>query len=340
LPLWTGSWARRVAASLSVILIIMLSGCGRRTVGAWVATGSFYATKAAAWTTKDAPIWIAANGAQVFRIDDDELEPDEEAGALLTSADAQLRTIWGTSASDVWLHACLHFDGSEWHRTPPIDLPPDPPSYTGIPGPKQVAECMGSVVYGAAPGHYHLAFNSASTWEVELGQDGWAYGPLPAPGAINLSDTPLALHGTAVDDVHLVGANRALHYDGEWRDLHVDENHVLHSVWARTRTEAYAVGGPNRLPARGVLLRYDGASWSESLGPPGEAYRWVSGRGADELLVATDRIVYQRQPDGTWTELFAAPGESPEILCLHQAEDVVVVCVRNNDQRVTIWIKR
>jgi len=341
LPSPAGSWARRAAASLSIIFVIGVSGCSRRTVGAWVPTGTFYAGKAAAWTTSDAPIWVVGEGAQVFRIDDDELEPEQEADALLTDGD-RLRTIWGTSASDVWVHACLHYDGSGWRRSPPIDLPPKPPGSTGPAGPTTVNECTGSAVHGSAPGHYRLAFTSASTWDVELAQGGWVFGPLPPlPKVINNRDTPAALHGTAVDDVHLVGANRALHFDGEWRALQVDEAHVLYSVWARTRTEAYAVGERWVLPAGAVLLRYDGAIWSAIPGPPGETYRWVSGRGADELLVATDRIVYQRQPDGTWTELIAPPEERSEILCLHRAEDVVVVCVRNyNDQRVTIWIKR
>jgi hypothetical protein len=88
----------------------------------------------------------------------------------------------------------------------------------------------------------------------------WAQVELPA---ITVDSKGLfKVFGVAADDVWAVGdAALLLHWDGSaWAQIEVDTQADLISLWGSGPSDLLAVGGR----ANGVLLRYDGATWSST----------------------------------------------------------------------------
>jgi hypothetical protein len=90
------------------------------------------------------------------------------------------------------------------------------------------------------------------------------------------------LGGSAANDVWAVGNNRALHFDGSaWSATPISEPSVaLYAVGSNGPSDAWAVG--NISPNRGLVMHWDGTSWSrlqiqpDFTGFDGEGL-WVSG---------------------------------------------------------------
>ena len=66
----------------------------------------------------------------------------------------------------------------------------------------------------------------------------------------------LSIHGSGETDIHAVGENLILHYDGTgWVDMTMPGGFILNAVWAIDDRNAFAVGND------GVVMHYDGSGW-------------------------------------------------------------------------------
>ncbi|MBW1881847.1 MAG: hypothetical protein JRJ84_26115, partial [Deltaproteobacteria bacterium] len=99
--------------------------------------------------------------------------------------------------------------------------------------------------------------------------DGFAQHPLP-------EDIPILdwVHGTSAEDVWVGGVNGTLlHWDGsDWEDYSIPMDEAIWGLYARSPTEAWAVGGTSAWGGSfAVALRWDGATWSTlDLPPPAD----------------------------------------------------------------------
>lgn len=109
---------------------------------------------------------------------------------------------------------------------------------------------------------------------------------------------PYALHGSSATDVWAVGRIDAspggglvLHYDGStWQRQPVSFPGSLLGVWARTPTDAWAVGFTATTAADGLsaiyrasILRWDGTTWTEVFTRDNTQLRGVWGSAADDV---------------------------------------------------------
>jgi len=318
LPSPAGSWARRAAASLSIIFVIFVSGCGRRNVDGWVPTrlpiGGGIHSDWHVWTAPGAPIWFGY-GRALARIEDDDFSLELGLSALLTSDDRDLGPFGGTGANDFWIDSVFHFDGQAWRRDSTI--------WPGGLWPRNVVGC--GAMYGADPSHY---------WIVDSGAmqvfDGSAWTPAVAP------NEGVAIHGTSKDDVHIIGRQKLHHFDGKtWSQTGAlaSDKVPLIGVWARSPTEAYGAT-PDR------LLRYDGARWSDLPAPKLDT-RHITGCG-EELYLASESEVLERTSQGNYVPALQAP-ENWRVSCLFCNAGILIACTNRYDaqgREVIVWVRR
>lgn len=112
-----------------------------------------------------------------------------------------------------------------------------------------------------------------------------AYGAVPGqPWRVvaELGDALNAVHGSAPDDVWVVGGRgAALRFDGKtWRYVATGVSTDLLAVWAAGKKDAWAAG------AGGILLHWDGAAWRDAKSGVSADLRALWGRGAGDVWVA------------------------------------------------------
>lgn len=148
---------------------------------------------------------------------------------------ASLRDFWGSNPSDVWAvggqGALFHWDGDSWRdarvgATPHfVDL--------WVQGTTRVALDM----------HAQLWLWNGATWEVWVSPDEAFY--------------PQGLHGTAPDDLWIVGEAAVLHFDGETlTDRSSPVGGTPSDVFALARNDVWLS------TFQGEMLHWDGAEWS------------------------------------------------------------------------------
>ncbi len=318
---------------LSAVLLSLplLVACGGRPSMGWTSysferwTGS-----PVVWTVAGAPIWVFTG--RLYRIDGDSVEQDRQASEAFVASFGGVdrynlfgtalddifdaHNLYGTAPDDIWIDCALHFDGVSWRSYPDPTGPPSP--------------CRGSSLYGSDPDRYFAVQVSSSgdyrQWDGAV----WALRSLP-PRPVPRAQ-PLAVHGSGRDDVHMVGRGSCLaHFDGkEWRLQEAPLPVDLRAVWARSSTEAYAGGSRAPLedyslpPDPGVLLAWDGSRWGQIASPTTEEIRHLAG-DRDNLYLATDREVFERDGQGRWSKVFEME-EGRFIRHLYAAGGLLMLC--------------
>ena len=94
--------------------------------------------------------------------------------------------------------------------------------------------------------------------------------------------------------------------EGAWsigQELGVDKG-ALYSVWGPAPDEVYAVGGQGAgVDSTGVMLRWDGATWTDVALPAGtRRLHWIAGVGADVWAVGEAGTTLRRV-NGAWSEV-------------------------------------
>jgi hypothetical protein len=104
-------------------------------------------------------------------------------------------------------------------------------------------------------------------------------------------------------DVELAGSSGA----GELRNIVLDSpapgagsarqtmSFTRGDVWGRSRTDVFAVG------EHGVILHFDGTTWSPEASHTDADLHAIAGAGADVFVVGTTGTVLHRGTDGSWT---------------------------------------
>ncbi|WP_428263550.1 glucosyltransferase-I [Haliangium sp.] len=195
------------------------------------------------------------------------------------SHDGWLFGVWGAGPSDIFAvgTGVLHYDGAAWTRM-------------------DVGEGFWDDVWGTRPNDVF----AVGSWGQVAHYDGaeWTENfVLGAEARVDLS----GVWGSASDDVFAVGhvtfehGGVILHYDGEeWRPMNpnVAEAAFL-DVWGTGPDDVYVVGfrgddhfdfvGPGTV---GLILHYDGATWSERASFSGTRLQAIWGSGKDDIFAA------------------------------------------------------
>ncbi len=170
--------------------------------------------------------------------------------------------VWGSSATDVFAVGTafdgefgrtliFHYDGRAWQRMAP---------------PASTSPSLNDVWGSSATNVYAVGFDQESdpSTGVVLRYDGAAWAPalqeenLLLNGIWGSSPTDVFATGFTVnDDFEVSGA--VVHFDGtKWSHMTLPAVGLLQKVWGSGPTDVYAVGDD------GLLLHYDGVSWTET----------------------------------------------------------------------------
>jgi preprotein translocase subunit YajC len=210
--------------------------------------------------------------------------------------------IWGVGPADIFAvggTAVLHYDGTAWsaHSSP------------------ENADRL-EAVWGSSPSDLHVA-GADSTDAVVYRYDGttWVEAARVSPDVAGGQAIFHGMWGAAPRDIFAVGSTgeagsrRALiaRYDGTaWRRMTApeDDGLELYDVWGVAGGTIYAVGvrWSGSQPQTGVVIRFDGTTWSTSLETPqGVLLRGVWANSAtDVFTVASDGSIWHF--DGSdWT---------------------------------------
>ncbi|QFG20702.1 hypothetical protein [Actinomadura sp. WMMB 499] len=229
-------------------------------------------------------------------------------------------TITGVHASgpeDVWINGTRYLDGSAWE---------------GYPSEPYVARFTGTafteVELPAGSASAGLQVRGADVWLLSTGgiyrRTGgtWTHVAPPAFQDGTLS----AMHIRADDDIWMLGKSDgstgdtvARRFDGrEWRDVPVEQppgSAWLTDVIGVSPTEAWAVGTNRRTsPATPVIMRWDGASWTNVEPPAGLNELGELAAGPDGTLWALGHSLHEpaepgllRLDGGTWRRVRTTP---------------------------------
>lgn len=240
----------------------------RRSGGPWAPVPSGVTGRLQGlWASASDDLWAVGWSSTVLRWNGSEV-------SALSGAASSASAVWGSTSDDVWVvggGAIQRWHAGMWESF-------------SVPGLGAL-----SAVGGAAP------------------DDVWAVGPRGAmarwdgtdwtrTSARHPVDTFEAVTGTSAADVWAVGGVNILHRDETaWRLVPSGATQGLWGVWARTPTDAWAVG------EQGTVLRWDGSAWTPS--PVALAAHLVDvwGSAADDVWVvgASGTILHW---DGTrWT---------------------------------------
>jgi hypothetical protein len=258
------------------------------------------------------------------------------------SANGIISPIWGTSATDIWIHAEAHYDGTHWSK--------DRARYAD--------DISNWALWGSSPDRYFLVEDQTlftfdgNTWTQNIS----ALAEGKAKGSYLT-----AIHGTGPDDIHVVGSiARLFHFDGmSWSKKPSPASEaLLYGVWAKDRQNAYAVGCYNETN-HGLLFRWNGVEWLEEESPSKEELSRVTGCD-NHLYVATQQIVYERSflPNGDltpWAVAFETSDETSDPSILVHSAVVGIFCVNSalmvsevkhtailgqeKDMETTLWVR-
>jgi len=97
-----------------------------------------------------------------------------------------------------------------------------------------------------------------------------------------------AIWGSSATDIFAVGSRGAIvHFDGsEWVVMEPVTSAALSGVWGVASNNVYAVGGT---PSEGVILHYDGVTWTE-MTTTGVFLNDVWGTAADDIFAVGEVV--------------------------------------------------
>jgi hypothetical protein len=229
-----------------------------------------------AWT--QLPTVVARNGLQVHGVGTDVWaltgsrvhQLHDGAWASLSCDDFfDARGLWASSRSDLWVvgqrQRVDHWDGRRWRCFPlGVGHPSDP-----------------NAIWGAA---------GNDVWVV--GDDGQAFhfaGAAFEPSATGVTEDLADVWGARADEVWAVGERGGiLRHDGVgWGPVAapMPAGGRLSAVWGRASDDVIAVGF-------GLVLRWDGAAWTEAPGPWAGSHRDVWGNATDTWVLGPTGLVH------------------------------------------------
>jgi hypothetical protein len=214
---------------------------------------------------------------------------------IASGTGADLVGVWGSSARDVFVageevtengqievaSVIRHYDGTAWiQQFREVDL-------------------VLRSVWGSSPADVFAVGSGFVSFESRvLHFDGsrWSEVPGFTPGQGEESVLE-SVWGSSAADVFAVGSvfsgpfeeSLIFHYDGSsWRRMQVTGpvQPGLLDVWGSSATDVYAVGRVDDDPSSGVILHYDGASWSPALEVEGLEPTSVWGSSAADIFAA------------------------------------------------------
>jgi len=184
-----------------------------------------------------------------------------------------LRGIWGTSASNVFAvgesGTILHYDGSGWS---PMNSGTTEYLYS-------IWGSSGTDIYSVGAAGTILHFNG-SRWSPE------------ESGTI---ENLRGVWSSSETDMFIVGDNSSiLHFDGSsWSPMESGSTAWLLGIWGSSGTDVFAVGGYYNGSGvwfdrdswdGGVILHYDGSSWSEMKNDIAEQIYSIWGSSANDIF--------------------------------------------------------
>ena len=236
----------------------------------------------------------------------------------------EVLALWGSSATDLFAVGqgganILHHDGKTW---------------SAMSAPVQTAL---RAVWGSGPRDVFAAGEDGTL----LHYDGARWSTSHSGAAIDGKPvTFTSLWGSGPEDVFAAGhtwdlgslrdEGLILHYDGKsWSKVHsiksAENDAQLLGLWGSGPADLYAVGFEQPVPSTmvaGILLHYDGASWSEVSLETGEPPRAIWGDGT-QLFVGGPNTLLRR--DGqTWSSMHFSSITSDDVHALwgSSADDV------------------
>jgi hypothetical protein len=222
--------------------------------------------------------------------------------------DGWVYALWGTSATDLWAAAqakvdttnglanvyIYHFNGQRWRHVSETDeLVASPAGVNALWGIDQRH-------IWAAGAYSDAAFFDGTSWSRP---QGWPYRFVPSQ--------PRAIHGSAPDNVWLVGDNgKILHFDGRRWQSNWTCSHDINAFSGETREELIAVTGS------GCMLSHTNGRWKEHYQTIYREMRFhvpltdVCANGSARYAVSSYGWVYAFE-DGSWTRVESV-GLDPE----------------------------
>jgi tetratricopeptide (TPR) repeat protein len=238
---------------LSLLVVVALAGCGRRSGRA---TGGA----------------LPAKSASPARVADEVCDSDGWCVQNLAGADTfpkHLCGIWAASASDVWAvgNTVARWDGVRWGEVA-----------GALPGELPKSGCTLKAIHGFGPNAV-WAIGSARS----LFWDGKQLSEHAMPSAF--SDAS-AVHGSASDDVWAVAeSGLTAHFDGHaWSAVETSSELSLTSVFCARKDDCWAAGGkPPELGESRLILHWNGSLWREEQLPAAATLRGLSGTASDDV---------------------------------------------------------
>jgi hypothetical protein len=213
-------------------------------------------------------------------------------GVFNDSAGTFLRTMWGSSPSDIWVATnfgdMYHYNGTSWAFTP------------------RVTSTASSIMsfWGTGPGDVWAVTNSGGNI---LHYNGTSWSIHTAfPGTPPTGVQWRGVSGSGPNDVWAVGTNGTIkHYTGStWDAVPSTTTQMLNGVWA-TKDTAYAVG------AGGTILHWNGSAWAAESSPTTSIYRAVHGLSGSDVWAAADGGIFRRV-NGAWVTTSFPGGYLPQ----------------------------
>jgi hypothetical protein len=256
-----------------------------------------------------------------------------------------LEDVWGDAANDMYAvgfdkrssaGTIIHYDGTAW--TPEADL-------------KEIE--LQSVWGAAANDVYAVGSHLSSAAGAIMHFDGSGWTETAGPALNAGSDKVVmwrSVWGSSAQDIFALGARYArfttpttgllsptavaTHYDGHaWTTLQLPAgaNRELLDAWGTSATNVYFVGDyqPGDGNDEGVILHYDGASWTETrYGSGGLHLKAVWGTGPNDIFIVGDDGTVLHFDGKAWT-----PQPTPITKAVHEVwgssgSDVTAVAAR------------
>jgi hypothetical protein len=238
----------------------------------------------------------------------------QSSASPVSGSSETMSGVWGATANDVFVvgRQCtiIHFDGTTWASSP-IESQPKNCSLAAVWGTRS------DDVFAIGLGQVNAQVGAGG---LRLHYDGkvWTGNPTDLPLFYNDawgSGSVIYEFGT----VH--NASSLEHYDGvSWiSDANAtwdfDNSHAIYlgALWGSSPSDVYALG----TSVGGVLVHYDGKSWSKAPPPPFAGSRgWASSSSDSFLVGAGGRIVHfdgrswSETPSGTTQDLSGVWGSS------------------------------
>jgi hypothetical protein len=185
-------------------------------------------------------------------------------------------------------------------------IPPGPPAWTVALDQDDLSGAVLSA-WGAVPDQPFVVGGPLGNpgEAIAIHYDGAAWQNL-APGG---TDSFWWVHGTAVDDVWMVGEHgRVSHWDGAAfteHDIGIDA--TVWGVFAFARDDVWVVAGNpggGMMEPNDIVMRWDGSDWTvETVPMPyGVAFYKIWGRSSDDLYIVGENGVIWRRDQGDWLD--------------------------------------